>query len=418
MENFDLFSRLGLALAIGLMVGFERGWHSRAESEGRRVAGIRTFALLGLAGGVVGALSDELDGAFAALAFVAVTALVIVAHLGRLRIGTDFGMTTQIAAVATFALGLLAVLGDISIAAAAGVVMTALLASKTLLHRWIKRINQLELSAAIQLLIISVVLLPVLPDRGFGPGEVINPYTLWWIVVLLAGMSFLGYVAVRIAGPDRGILATAVLGGMVSSTAVTVHLSRLARQDPALAPLAATGVVAASSMMYIRVFVIVAILNSTLLPSLLWPMGLMAAAAAVLAAALYRRQPTDGVPTASAALENPLELGPALGLALFLAVIVVLGDLAREWLGTSGLYALAAAVGLTDVDPITVLMTQIAGPEVATRVAVTAISIAAFVNTAVKGGIAAAIAGNGMARRVALALAAIVAAGVVGLLLV
>src|SRR5690606_14704137 len=320
--------------------------------------------------------------------------------------------------VATFALGLLAVLGDISIAAAAGVVMTALLASKTLLHRWIKRINQLELSAAIQLLIISVVLLPVLPDRGFGPGEVINPYTLWWIVVLLAGMSFLGYVAVRIAGPDRGILATAVLGGMVSSTAVTVHLSRIARQDPGLAPLSANGVVAASYMMYIRVFVIVAILNSTLLPSLLWPMGLMAAAAAVLAAALYRRQPTDGVPTASAALENPLELGPALGLALFLAVIVVLGDLAREWLGTSGLYALAAAVGLTDVDPITVLMTQIAGPEVATRVAVTAISIAAFVNTAVKGGIAAAIAGNGMARRVALALAAIVAAGVVGLLLV
>ena len=417
MENFDLFSRLGLALAIGLMVGFERGWHSRAESEGRRVAGIRTFALLGLAGGVVGALSDELDGAFAALAFVAVTALVIVAHLGRLRIGTDFGMTTQIAAVATFALGLLAVLGDISIAAAAGVVMTALLASKTLLHRWIKRINQLELSAAIQLLIISVVLLPVLPDRGFGPGEVINPYTLWWIVVLLAGMSFLGYVAVRIAGPDRGILATAVLGGMVSSTAVTVHLSRLGRQDPALVPLAATGVVAASSMMYIRISIIVAILNSTLLPSLLWPMGFMAAAAAVLAAVLYRRQPTEGVPTESAALENPLELGPALGFALFLAAIVVLGDLAREWLGTSGLYALAAAVGLSDVDAITVLMTQIAGPEVTIRVAVTAISIAAFVNTAVKGAIAAVIAGNGMARRVAFALAAIVAAGAVGLFL-
>src|SRR5690606_13712682 len=184
MNDFDLFSRVGLALAIGLMVGFERGWQSRAESEGRRVAGIRTFALLGLAGGIVGALSDELDGPFAALAFVAVTALVIVAHLGRLRMGTDYGMTTQIAAVATFALGLLAVLGDVAIAAAAGVVMTALLASKTLLHRWIARINRLELSAAIQLLIISVVLLPVLPDRGFGPGEVINPYTLWWIVVL------------------------------------------------------------------------------------------------------------------------------------------------------------------------------------------------------------------------------------------
>jgi uncharacterized membrane protein (DUF4010 family) len=295
--------------------------------------------------------------------------------------------------------------------------MTALLASKAMLHRWIEHINQLELSAAIQLLVISVVLLPVLPDRGFGPGEVVNPYTLWWIVVLLAGLSFLGYVAVRVAGPDRGILATALLGGMVSSTAVTVHLSRLARGDAALAPIAATGVIVASAMMYLRILVVVAILNWTLLPSLIWPMGFMAVASAVLTVVLHRRQPGGEVPATSAALVNPLELGPALGFALFLAVIVVLGQLARDWLGTNGLYALAAAAGLSDVDAITVLMTQLAGPEVLIRVAVTAISIAAFVNTAVKAGIAGVVAGGAMARRAGLSLGAIIAAGVVGLLL-
>jgi uncharacterized membrane protein (DUF4010 family) len=417
MDEFDLYSRVGLALAIGLMVGLERGWHSRADSEGQRVAGIRTFALIGLVGGIVGTLADELDGLFAALAFLAVTAVIVVAHLGRLRLGTDFGMTTQIAAVATFALGLLSVQGDMAVAAAAGVVMTALLASKAMLHRWIERINQLELSAAIQLLVISVVLLPVLPDRGFGPGGVVNPYTLWWIVVLLAGLSFVGYIAVRVAGPDRGILATALLGGMVSSTAVTLHLSRLARGDAALAPVAATGVIVASAMMYLRILVVVAILNWTLLPSLIWPMGFMALASAVLTVVLHRRQPGGEPPATSAALVNPLELGPALGFALFLAAIVVLGELARDWLGTNGLYALAAAAGLSDVDAITVLMTQMAGPEVLIRVAVTAIGIAAFVNTAVKGGIAGVIAGGAMARRVGLSLGAIIAAGVVGLLL-
>jgi uncharacterized membrane protein (DUF4010 family) len=417
MNEYDLYSRVGLALAIGIMVGFERGWHSRGEAEGQRVAGVRTFALIGLLGGVIGALSDELGESFVALAFLAVAALILVAYLGRLRAGADIGMTTQIAAIATFALGLLAVLDDMALAAAAGVAMTALLASKAILHRWIAQIDRLELNAAIQLLVISVVLLPVLPDRGFGPGEAINPYALWWIVVLLAALSFLAYVAVRIAGPDRGLLVTAVLGGLVSSTAITLHLSRLARRDAALAPTAPAGVIAASAMMLVRILVIVGILNRALLLPLLWPLGLMALVAGGLVVLLLRRHPPGETQATSAALSNPLELGPALGFALFLGVVVVLGNVLSDWLGDTGLYALAATAGLGDVDAVTVLMTQMSAGGLSLTVAVTAIAIAAFVNTAVKGVIAGSIAGGVMARRIALCLAAVLVAGGAGLLL-
>lgn len=418
MEYLDLYGRVGLALAIGLMVGIERGWHSRAESEGQRVAGIRTFALIGLLGGVVGALSGELDDVFISLAFAAVVALIVVAFLGRLRIAADIGMTTQVAAVATFALGLLAARGDMAVAAAAGVIMTALLASKTILHHWIEHMDRLELRAGIQLLVISVVLLPVLPNRGFGPGEAINPYALWWIVVLLAGLSFLGYVAVRVAGPDRGILLTAMLGGMVSSTAITLHFSRLARKDAALAPALATGVIVASAMMFLRVLIIVALLNWRLLPLLAWPMGLMALAAALLVVLFRLRFAAGGTPAESAALANPLELGPALGFAVFLGAVVVAGQLLRDWLGNSGLYALGAAAGLGDVDAITVLMTQMSQDGVALAVATTVVSIAAFVNTAVKAAIAAAIGRGILMRIVASATSALLVAGVVGLLMI
>jgi uncharacterized membrane protein (DUF4010 family) len=417
MDEVDLYARVGLALAIGLMVGIERGWHSRAESEGQRVAGIRTFTLIGLLGGVIGALADEQDSIFLAAAFAAVTALVIVAYLGRLRVAADIGMTTQVAAVATFALGLLAVLGDMAVAAAAGVIMTALLAGKGLLHRWIERVDRLELSAGIQLLVISVVLLPVLPNRGFGPGEAINPYALWWIVVLLSALSFVGYIAVRIAGPNRGILATALLGGLVSSIAVTLHFSRLARRDAALAPVLSTGVVVASATMFVRVPIIVGILNWHLLTTLIWPMGFMAAAAAALTVLFYRRHARGAAPTESAAFSNPLELGPALGFALFLAVVVVAGQLLHDWAGDRGLYALAAVAGLGDVDAVTVLMTQMSAAGLALAVATAAVSIAAFVNTAIKAGIVAVVAPARMARQVALAVAAIIAAGGVGLAL-
>ncbi|MEQ8193330.1 MAG: MgtC/SapB family protein, partial [Rhodospirillales bacterium] len=194
MEDIDLYQRLGLALGIGLLIGIERGWQFRTEVEGGRIAGARTFTLIGLLGGVWGVLALNVHVAILGAAFLGFSALLVTAYIFNLRHSAkpDLGITTEVATLLTFALGALAVLGDMILAAAAAVVTVAVLDIKARMHGWIETITKYELDAAIKLLLISVVLLPLLPDKGFGPGQVLNPFTIWWMVVLIASLSFLG----------------------------------------------------------------------------------------------------------------------------------------------------------------------------------------------------------------------------------
>ena len=361
MEDLDLYGRVGLALAIGLMVGIERGWHSRAESEGQRVAGIRTFALIGLLGGIVGALSVRPRRPIRRPRLRRRTWRSSSSPISAgCSVATDIGMTTQVAAIATFALGLLAVRGDMAIAAASGVAMTALLASKTMLHRWIERIDRLELRAGIQLLVISVVLLPVLPNRGFGPGEAINPYALWWIVVLLAGLSFLGYVAVRVVGarPRHPVDRASRRHGVVDRRSLCISRvspgamrpwRRRSRPEPCVA----------SAMMSVR------ILHGRRDPEL------APAADARLADGVHDRgggnacacycaagSPAAGRRRRSAAARQSAGARSRARLrASSWAASWSPASSCADWLGDGGLYALAAVAGLSDVDAITVLMT-------------------------------------------------------------
>lgn len=294
---------------------------------------------------------------------------------------------------------------------------TALLALKPWLHGWIARLEQLELTAGIELLVISVVLLPLLPDRGYGPGGVLNPYALWWIVVLVAGLSFLGYIAIRLAGPRVGTLLSGVLGGLTSSTAISVAFGRMGRRHKALQPALAAAVVAASAMMFPRIMVIAGLLNWQLIPGLAWPLGIMSVAGLTGVVVLYRAEPGT-LGTEATGLPNPLELGVALRFGAALTVIVLLAELAREWAGTEGLYAVAALAGLTDVDAMTVSMARMSDAgAVGLGPAASAIVIAAFVNTVIKAGIVAVLCGGGMALRVGIALGAVVAAGAAALLL-
>ena len=187
MTTIELFQRLGLALAIGLLMGLERGWEGRDEPEGMRVAGIRTFALIGLAGGAWGVLGLQFGGSVPAAAVLAFAALIVAAHIVRLRANPDVGITTEVAELVAFALALMAVVGDMAAASAAAVVATALLNAKEALHTWVGHLNRLEMGAAIRLLLISVVMLPLLPDQGYGPDEILNPFTLWLLVVMVGG---------------------------------------------------------------------------------------------------------------------------------------------------------------------------------------------------------------------------------------
>ena len=411
LAGIEPWLRLGLALAIGILIGIERGWHTRDQHMGLRIAGIRSFALMGLLGGFLGLVSVEAGDMFLALAFLVFGALVIAAHVVRARGGGDFGITTEVAEMLTLVLGIVAVRGDMALAAAFAVVTTVLLAGKQALHRWIRHIERLELVAAIELLVISVVLLPLLPDRGFGPGGALNPFELWWMVVLISGLSFAGYLAIRLTGPRRGLILTGLLGGLAASTAVAVSFGRRGRRAPDLAPVLAAGIVAAASIMFLRILLVVAVIAGDMLPALAPSLATMAAVGLAGAALLYPWGGAEGQ-DGMATLSNPLELGVALKFAAWLVGVILVAGAVRDWLGDPGLFLVAGLSGLTDVDALTVSVSRMARDGLAAPVAVTSIVIAATVNTAVKGGIVAVLSRNpALWVRTGTALAAAVAAG-------
>lgn len=401
MDHLILLQHLGIALAIGLLIGTERGWHERATAEGHRVAGIRTFGLTGLLGGVIGVVSLKLSVAFAGLAFAGFAALVIVGHwISSNREEAQLGITTEVALLLTLALGLLSTLGFPLIAAASAVVTTILLGLKPILHGWLTQLTEAELHAALKLLLISIVLLPLLPDRGFGPWEALNPYLAWWMVVLVSGLSFIGYFAIKLAGPRRGIMASSLLGGLVSSTAVTLNLARYARDARYAPQLLAAGVLAACSIMFPRVLVVAGMVHAELIPALLPPLAIMTLV--TLGGAVYLwRGITPESPLTQANLPNPFELGNAFKFGLLLVLIMVLASGAKAWFGQAGLYALAVASGLADVDALTLSVAKLSLSGLDLEVARNTILIAVFTNTLVKVMLALTIGGLAMGRRTA-----------------
>src|SRR5450759_138144 len=228
LENFKL---LGIALAIGLLIGLERGWRTRDREEGMRVAGLRTYGMISLLGGFSGILAQQVDPFLMGFAFLGLTSVLLLAYNKSVDKFEDFSITSIIASLITFTLGALTIFGHITLASASAVVITSLLGFKPLLHGWMKKLEQQELYATLKLLLISVVMLPILPNQGYGPWAAFNPYHIWLMVVLIAGISYLGYFAIRIVGDQHGPVLTGALGGLVSSTAVTLNLSKLSTQN-------------------------------------------------------------------------------------------------------------------------------------------------------------------------------------------
>ncbi|HHL45696.1 MAG TPA: MgtC/SapB family protein [Gammaproteobacteria bacterium] len=407
----ELLLSLGVALAVGLLIGVERGWHERSVAEGGRIAGIRTFGLIGLLGGLWALVAEQLGEVLLGVAFAAFAVLVIVAHVQAVVLRKDVGITTVVAALITFALGALAVRGFMMVAAAVAVVTASLLSLKPVLHRWLQRLEPAELYGALKLLLISVVLLPVLPNQGYGPWQALNPYAIWWLVVLIAGLSFAAYFAMKIGGAGKGILLVSLLGGMVSSTAVTLSFSRMGK-DGILYRLLSAGVIAASATMFPRILLEVAVVNPALLPDLLLPLGLMTLVAYAGAYWIWSTQtrPTEVV---EPPLRNPFELLPALQFGLLLALVMLLSKAFYTWLGEGGIYLLTVLSSLGDVDAIVLSLARMAQGELTNELAVRAIVLAAVVNTLVKGVLVFAVGGKRMGWRVALVfLLALLAGGV------
>ena len=410
-EEQQILYRLGAALAIGLLIGVERGWHEREAKEGARIAGVRTYGLVGLLGGGTALIAEKFGALVMGLAFVALAGLLAAVYVENLRRGrSDVGITSLVAALLTFALGALAAMGEVVIAAASAVLTTLLLGYKPQLHRWVNALEGEELRAGIQLLLISVVLLPILPNRGFGPWEALNPYAIWWMVVLVAGISFVGYFAVKIGGAARGTVFTGLAGGLASSTALTLHFSRLAARDASLAPVLATGVLLACGTMFPRMLLVASLLNRELFESLLVPAAVMAACVYAPALVFLHRQ-ARVQPYSASPLKNPLELKTALAFGALLALIMLLGKALQNFSGDAGVLALAAASGIADVDAITLSLARMSGEDLGLPTAALGVVIAGSVNSLVKGAMAGMIGGRVMGLRVASPLAAAAGAG-------
>ena len=407
----DTFQSLGIALAIGLLVGVERGWTQRGSAEGTRVAGLRTFGLIGLLGGIIALLSADYGGWLLAVGFLSVAVLVALGHWVAMRGVPDLGVTTEVAALLTYALGALAVSGKPALAVAGAVVVALLLGMKGYLHGLLQRLEKYELTAGLQLALITLVVLPVLPNQGYGPWQVLNPYKLWLMVVLISAISFAGHFAVRIAGPRRGLLITGLFAGLASSTALTLSFSRMGKQRRDLQSLLAAGVVVAGVTMFPRMLVVVAVVNPRLVGPMLIPFGVLTAIGIVGALWLWRRDAGLDTGPVQAPSGRPFELRTSLQFAALLAAILFLAEAGRRYLGAAGIYGVSLLSGLTDVDAITLSLSDMAPADLHQTVAVHGMLVAALANTVVKGGMVAVICGGPMARAVARVFAAIVVCG-------
>jgi len=379
---------LAIALLLGAIIGLERGWDTREQKPGERIVGIRTFALVGLLGGISAVLALEITTWAFPVMLVSVAAIGLVAYSQRLEHIRNFSITGMVGMLLTFCFGAVAVAVDPVIATASAVVTAIILDNKKEIHGWVQKLQAHELDAALKLLLISVVMLPLLPSAAMGPGGVLNPREIWWMVVLIASISFVGYFAIRVAGARKGILFTSLFAGLSSSTALTLHFSRQASKNPDFNPQFAAGILIACGTMFPRILVYCLIINTALLPSLIWPVAVMTMllyGPALLIWTRHSRQFQVSQPSLS---QNPLDLSSALVFGLLLTAILVLGEFLKNSFGDAGIYALAATSGVADVDAITLSLTRMSNDGLGMNTAVLGIVIAAAVNNLVKSGMA------------------------------
>lgn len=385
-----LFRNFAIALFIGALVGIEREKKQSREKE-IGIGGIRTFILFAQTGAIAAWLAIETQTPLVFVGIGAlVTSIVIAGYWIHARASPEaHGLTTEVAALAVYLLGGAVLFGHAEVAVALAIVTSAVLAFKDPLHEAVGKLGREDLYAGVKLLIATFIVLPLLPDQAVDPWGALNPYKLWWLVILISSLSLVGYVAVRWLGSERGTSLTGFFGGLVSSTAVTLSFSRRSKEEPKLADALATGILLAWSVMFARVLVEVAVVNASLLPRLAVPLVTMGLSALVVALVLYRASATAAKgpadrPQPEVVLKNPFSLTSAVKFGAFFAAVLLVVKLVQSLLPGQGLYLVAALAGLTDVDAITLSMANYAKGGGDTTIAVGSITLAALTNTVVK----------------------------------
>ncbi len=384
---------IGLSLALGLLVGVQRGWATRDGGPGSRFAGVRTFGLLGLAGGIAGALHGRAEG-LATVLLAASAALVVLGYWRATQRDPSISGTASLVGLLTMACGFLAGGGNYGLASAASGVMVMVLAMRRQLHGWVRAIDESEMMAIARFALIALVVLPLLPDTRFGPYQAWQPRQLWMVVVLVCGFSFLGYIAARKLGASRGVLATAAAGSVVSSTAVTASLGGKLRNgegDPAVLN---AGIALASAVMYARVMALTGALAGHVLPSMaLWAVPGLVVSLAGAAWLMLRQDAGDPARDGQLPLRNPFAIGPALLLMLLVMVLTVLAHWVQERWGDAGLATVLALSGMMDVDSAIITMGNLPPGALPPATAAMVLMPPVLLNTAVKAGMAISLAG-------------------------
>lgn len=387
--EYELAGRLAVAALAGIGVGMEREWSGHAEGPAGRFAGIRTFFLLGLLAGTAGWLASRGAVAVAAVLLGTAGLFVVAAWVAATRRHPeDLDATTEVAALAVLALGALAGYGEVRLSAAAVAVVVLALSEKGRIHGFVRRIGEAELRAGLQFAVLALVVLPLLPEGPFGPGGSIQPRRLWAVVLIFSGLNFAGYLARRAIGESRGYAATGALGGLVSSTGVTLVFSRRSQDEPESGPALAVGVLAASTVVLLRLLVLAAVIDGRvalrLAPYLAAPVVI---GVGLVLQGLRRdagKRPSGGHGLAG----SPLGLASAIKMAVIFQAALLAVELVRDRLGGSGIVGFSALLGLTDTDALTYSLSEradsIGGPGLAAQ----AIAVGLLSNTVVRGALA------------------------------
>ena len=397
MDTQTLFGQLGIALLLGLLVGLQR------EHGPRRVAGMRTFPLITILGTLCAALALEFGGWIVAAGLLAVVAVIVVGtYVQLLRSSPKPGTTTDAAVLVMYAVGAFLVVGPMPVAIAVGASVAVLLQFKIELHRIADRLGDDDLKAIMQFVLLTCIILPVVPNQTFGPLDVFNPWETWLIVVLIVGISLGGYIIYKFFGRAAGILLGGLLGGMISSTATTVSYSRLARDSSAGLASSAIVIMIASSVVFIRVLVEVAVVGPVeMLRVTVPPIMTMMLLTLLPAVVAYLRTRRQAAPMPEQ--KNPTQLRSALFFGVVYTAVLFLLAASREYVGSEGLYMIAVLSGLTDMDAITLSTARMAAEDAHLAAEGWRLIVAASMSNMVfKAGVARLMGGPELGRRLAL----------------
>jgi uncharacterized membrane protein (DUF4010 family) len=384
MFEFEILKNFLIAIALGALIGLEREY-AQAKGKYTSFAGIRTFPLISLSAALITYLSQIISSWLLIAGTIIFSSLIVLAYYTSSIKSKYHGITTAMAALFTFFIGILCFYQEITLAVAITVGVTILLYARTFLHQFARKIKKKELVDTLKFAVIAFVILPFLPNQGYGPYEIFNPFVIWLMVVFISGISFVGYILMKWLG-ERGIIAAGIFGGLASSTAVATSFAARSKKETRITHALALGVISANAIMFIRVLIVVFVLNRNLAAKLLLPMVLLSLISIIFAYILFRK--SKRVKKHKLELSSPFTLKPALKFGAFFAVILALIKIADIYLSSKGIYLVSFISGFADVDAITISLSQLAKKDLVENIARNGIILAALTNTAVKGGIA------------------------------